>query len=121
MDGFLEVVKRLTTAKVVGELWLDGSYLTSKVDPEDIDVVLRLNSAFYDACTPEQKAAVDWIQGDLHYSHHCHSFVLIQWPDGHPLFWYGEYGYAYWMRQWGFSQSDVTKGMAVVQLPRSDI
>jgi hypothetical protein len=32
----------------------------------------------------------------------------------------GEYGYAYWMRQWGFSRSEAIKGIAVVQFPRSN-
>lgn len=119
-EGFLQVVDRLNQAKIVGELWLDGSYLTRKVDPEDMDLVLRMDGCFADHCEPDQQAIIEWVQSDLHDSHHCHSFVIVQWPKNHPDYWRGEYAYAYWMKQWGFSREDNPKGIAVIELPRSD-
>jgi hypothetical protein len=80
-----------------------------------------VDGPFYDACTLDQRTAIDWINSNLYASHRIDSYAIVRWPDGHPLFWYGEYYYAYWMRQWGFSQSDVVKGIAVVELPRSDL
>lgn len=118
MAGLLCVVRQLSRLGIIGELWVDGSFLTSKVDPEDVDVVLSLQSDFADRCNPEQTEAVLWVAGDLHDSHKCHSFVLVQWPEGHPRYWDGHYSYVYWMKQWGFDRAECRKGIAVVQLPQ---
>ena len=35
-------------------------------------------------------------------------------------YWFGEYLYCYWMRQWGFSRANDMKGVAAVLLPEAD-
>lgn len=115
MAGLLAVIEAIRAAGIVGELWVDGSFLTSKVDPEDVDVVLRISSWMDENCTQEQRDMLDLVAGDLHDSHHCHSFVFTEWPEGHDKYWQGEYAYAYWMRQWGFGRNSDPKGIAVVE------
>jgi Family of unknown function (DUF6932) len=116
MRGMRELINKLTAAGIVGELWVDGSFLTAKVDPEDADLIMRVDSGFQESCTIEQLAVIDWVAGDLHDELKCHSFVIYSWPKEHELYWFGEYMYAYWMKQWGFSREDAMKGIAVVQL-----
>src|SRR5688572_26578012 len=41
-------VKRLADAGIVGELWIDGSFLTQKINPEDVDLSLKVDGDFYD-------------------------------------------------------------------------
>ncbi|HUY91933.1 MAG TPA: hypothetical protein VMV10_24545 [Pirellulales bacterium] len=120
MAGLNAVIEKLVAVKIVGELWVDGSFLTEKLDPEDVDVVLRLNGEFEESCNAEQRNAIIWVVSDLHSSHRCHSFYFAEWPEDHPKYWLGHYAYCYWMRQWGFSRIDDLKGVAVVQLPGSD-
>ncbi len=103
--------------KIVGELWVDGSFLTEKINPEDVDIVLRIDGIFYESSTPEQRAIIDWLNEDLKTDYHCDSYFFMQFPEGHPLYWEGEYAYAYWMRQWGFNREDDVKGIAVITLP----
>ena len=55
MAGLAEVIERLIQHRVVGELWVDGSFLTEKINPGDVDVVLRVPSSVYDDGTSEQK------------------------------------------------------------------
>lgn len=92
--------------------------MTQKIDPDDVDVVLRMDGTAYDAAPQTVKDAIDWLSTDLVPQYNCHTFVLMVWPQNHANHWIGEYAYAYWMKQWGFSRTDAVKGMAVIQLAK---
>lgn len=116
MDGLRAVVARLTRDLVACELWIDGSFLTEKIDADDCDLVCRVRGEFYDSATEEQKATVDWVFGNLRDEHLCHSFGFFEYDVSSPNYWLGEYSYCYWMKQWGFSRESVLKGIAVIVL-----
>jgi len=118
--GVVDVVTKLTKAKITGELWIDGSFLTEKSDAKDADIVLRIQGDFYDSATDEQQAAVDWLNSNLHDSHLCDTYLLIEWPNEHEQYWAGHCMYCYWMKQWGFSRQNELKGIAVIELPYSN-
>jgi hypothetical protein len=42
--GLVTFVQTLEAAKVPGELWLDGSFLTEKINPKDVDVILKVDA-----------------------------------------------------------------------------
>ena len=117
MAGLEHVTQELNLKSIEGELWIDGSFLTRKTDPEDVDLVLRIRADFYDNATPEQQQVVDWLADDLVTPHKCDSYFFVEWDESHPLYWTGEYMYAYWMKQWGFSRDgSAEKGIADVEL-----
>lgn len=116
MDHLDEIIGRLDGTKTVGDLWINGSFLTQKIDPSDVDVLLRLDASFYDGLSTEHRAPIDWLNTNLRGSHRCHSFVILGWPESHSSYWAGEYMYAYWLKQFGFSRSDERKGIALVRL-----
>lgn len=124
MKGLEAVVGRLTTGGIVGTLWIDGSFLTQKIDPEDVDLLLRLPGDFLENATAEQQAAFDWYaEDDRKTSDHCDCYWLIEPASGvtehtggdleHLT---GEWMLAYWIRQFGFSRGDDLKGIATVEL-----
>jgi hypothetical protein len=117
MGGLERVFNKLSSDSIEGEVWVDGSFITCKLDPEDVDLVLRCSGDFYDMCTVEQRDTVNWLSSDLKLSHHCHSFLFFEWPEGHKQYWVGQYMQAYWMKQFGFSRSEAMKGIAVLALP----
>lgn len=116
MLGLEKLVSELLNQSIVGELWIDGSFVTQKINPDDVDVVLRIDGVFYEQATDEQRGIIDRLSEDLKADYHCDSYTLMQFPEGHPLYWEGEYQYAYWMRQWGFNREDNTRGIAVLIL-----
>jgi hypothetical protein len=118
MAGLESVIGRLSTNRVVGELWIDGSFLTQKINPNDSDVVLFVQSVFCDKADSAQRDAINWMCTDLKSSLHCDSYVSIEYPPSHPLHWDGVYWKSYWMRQWGFSEDvdPILKGIAVISL-----
>jgi len=116
MDGLVAVIARLQAAGIVGELWIDGSLLTEKIDPDDSDVVLRVSGEFYDSATPSQRGVLDWWEGDLKKEYRCHSSMFFEWSESHPLYSVGLWNRSYWIRQWGFSRGEDYKGIAVIEL-----
>jgi hypothetical protein len=117
MDGLNQVVSRLSEAGVIGELWIDGSFMTQKINAADVDIVLKAPAEVYDRGTPEQRDAIEWIHGNLKETHLCDSYIFFFWPKDHPNYSLGEARHEYWMKQFGTSRRGEGKGMAVVQLP----
>lgn len=116
MNGLESIVAELQRATVEGDLWINGSFLTEKVNPGDSDVALRVQADFFDNGTPEQRGAILWLRQDLKPTHHCDSYVFFEWPNSHVLYWEGEYMRSYWLRQYGFSRGQDFKGIAFVSL-----
>lgn len=112
--GLKTFVERLEKDGVAGELWLDGSFLTEKIDPKDVDVILKVEGAVYDGGTPEQREAIDWVIANQKLTLHCDSYVLFEYPEGHSLHDEFKWWYSWWHRQWGFSREDDPKGIVVV-------
>src|SRR5688500_8482129 len=59
VEGLDDLVGRLVRAAVLGEVWIDGSFVTEKVDPEDVDILIHALSSQYDS-DASVRAAVDW-------------------------------------------------------------
>lgn len=116
MLGLEEIVAELRNAQVEGELWIDGSFTTEKIDPEDSDIVLCVQGDFYDSAHPQQRDTIDWIDSNLKFSHQCDSYVHFEFPKGHVHYALSEWMRAYWIRQFGFSRADDIKGLALVRL-----
>jgi hypothetical protein len=69
----------LEQSGIVGELWVDGSFLTHKIDPDDVDLVLAMDAAFVDSASPEQREVMTWFADHppkLRRWLRCHNFSL---------------------------------------------
>ena len=60
MDGLRLMVQKLEQAGIQGDLWINGSFLTVKIDPEDVDIALRINELSLLDATPNQMALIGW-------------------------------------------------------------
>jgi hypothetical protein len=102
-----------------GEIWVNGSFLTHKIEPDDVDVVVvfnELSSGF----TPDQQNIIKRVDDkDFQFPIKCDSYTCRQYPAGHSSHSIGEFMRAYWMRQFGFSRGDRIKGIAVIRTPVS--
>jgi hypothetical protein len=117
MAGLEKFVGMLRAQGVRGELWIDGSFMTSKIDPEDADVVLVVQSSFYEHGTEAQQALVDLIAvADFKPDYFCDAYVLWQYDQGDELHAHGEWERAYWLRQFGFSRGVEKKGLGLIEL-----
>ncbi len=116
-ENLLEVVRALAKNAIAGDLWVDGSFVTSKFNPRDVDVVLCVSSDLYDNCSSEQRAVFDWIESErLHTDYRCDGYISIEWPVGHPLHGEGIETREYWRRLFGHTREGHEKGIPIVRL-----
>lgn len=55
------LVQALLVAKIRCDVYVNGSFLTSKPAPEDVDVIVTVDHAIYETLSEEQLALVDGI------------------------------------------------------------
>ena len=60
MAGLRAMVDRLVDVGIQGNLWIDGSFLTTKTDPDDVDIVLELSQATTDNLPEAQANTLSW-------------------------------------------------------------
>lgn len=118
LNGLVDFLVKLRAAAITsGEVWIDGSFLTRKIDPQDVDFVVCVDADVYDNGTVEQKAFMDSIANDDWKSpNFCDCYLSLAWPAGHALHNEGELNREYWKKQFGTSRNGDPKGMAVIRL-----
>ena len=117
MDGLEKFVGMLRSEGIVGDLWIDGSFVTQKLDPEDGDIVLCVEWSFYENGTDTQQAIVDLVAvAPFKSDYFCDAYLLWAYSEEDELRAWGEWERAYWIRQFGFSRGIDKKGMALIQL-----
>ena len=77
MANLDSAIARLNSAGVPGEVWIDGSFLTAKIDPADVDLVLRTSAMWFENdATPEQREAVERFDAGLRDSEHLDAYYF---------------------------------------------
>ncbi len=117
MDGFLKLLNRIKSIGIEGELWIDGSFLTDKIDPRDLDFVLSVSAEHYDNSSEEMRSILDEItKDDLKPNYACDCYLKTEWPKGHPLYGEGQRLRRYWINLFGHARGGDEKGIAVIRL-----
>ena len=109
-------MRRLADATLPVDVWVDGSFLTKKRDPNDADIVVCAPADLYERGNMQQRETLDWIKANQKNTHHCDSYVFYVFPEGDDRAVYNDYHYAYWIRQFGFSRGQELKGIAVLNI-----
>lgn len=114
-----ELVQKLLVAGIPCALFIDGSFLTAKPDPSDIDVIVRAERDVYESLTEDQKQIFESI--NLDPIDGLDSLAVASYPRGHPYFGtlidVGNPGEAY-----GLEHSEMwLKGYAKIVLGETDV
>lgn len=120
--GLTAFLKELSTAGVSGSVWIDGSFVTRKLEPGDCDIVVSIDGIqVLDLANPVMaeflRKRFDTERAQVKAVHHCDVYCFPDYPPGHPLHGITTDRSAYWQKQFGFDRSSRPKGMAVVTLP----
>ncbi len=69
------------------EQWLDGSYVTTKVDPEDIDIVVHLDGVEVETLDTTAEFTLQALVAGkaTQATWRCDSYPLVEYPADHPL------------------------------------
>ena len=90
VTGLEFVVGKLISSKLSVDIWVNGSFLTSKINPEDSDIVLRIQVDVYNGWTEEQRSVIDWMANDdLKTPYHCITAIVLYSTSTQNLTHYG--------------------------------
>jgi hypothetical protein len=116
MAGLEAVISRLQRDGVGGDLWVNGSFLTQKIDPSDSDVVLFIDGDALDQFTTQQDDTLVWLESEERKATHmCDAYADAKFPPGHQDEWIGAALEDYWRRTYG-KNGGGRKGIAVIRL-----
>jgi hypothetical protein len=114
MKNLEQVIARINGSGIPSKLWIDGSFLTEKLNPDDVDIAMTIALQVYSSLSPSQRAFFDGFRSNsLYPSHRIDNYGLVideNRPEGTWLL-------AYWVRQFGFSRENEMKGIAEIQTP----
>jgi len=99
---------------IPGEIWIDGSFLTEKLNPDDADIALLIARAAYQGLSFGQRRFFNDFRGtSLYDQFRIDNYGIVLDPTRPEDHWM----YAYWLRQFGFSRADEMKGILRVPVP----
>jgi hypothetical protein len=113
-----DILETLSGENITSEVWIDGSFLTRKIEPDDVDLVVMLEAQH----VPPTTATSAWvlrriIDQEFNQPLKCDSYLYWDVPKDHPQFRENEVWRAYWLRQFCFTRKTQIKGLAVVNTP----
>jgi len=116
------IVRCLTEASIMGELWIGNSFITDKINARDLDMILCVKEDSFNKATSEQREVFDWISSNLENSHGCDSKLLIQPEVSSPNYGEREWDKISYLSIFGFYHPEgpnvhERKGIAVLNLP----
>jgi len=113
------VLNELARVQIACEVWVDGSFLTQKIDPDDVDFIVDVPIAVFNTISAAQQTLLDqYVAMAFRASDDLHSFVIFNAPAGHPMEPMAIQLHQQWQRDFGFSYvGRVPKGIAVIGVP----
>lgn len=119
-DALKAGLEHLKTAGVPGKLWIDGSFLTDKPNPNDVDLLLVLTDTEFERASPEAREAIQWFITQPPGDSLCDTYTLILSPMTETGMtrrqWLSHWNYSRWIGFFGFSRLRSPKGIAVIPL-----
>jgi hypothetical protein len=116
-----QLVQDLLAMKLCCEIWVDGSFLTSKGNPSDIDVIIKFDYDVTANFTQDQKDFVDKLETG-EYNTRIDSFVFTALPRDHPEFVLGESERSGWAELFNVEHGQYwLKGVAVIRVGENDV
>ena len=82
-----ELIKGVTSLGIPCDIWIDGSFLTEKIDPDDIDLVVEASINVFEFGKKDQLAFLKQLgAGAFRGTKNLHTFVFPNAPIGHRAY-----------------------------------
>lgn len=117
--NFEQLVQAFLTEHIVCDMLLNGSFLTAKEKPSDVDVAIRLDCDFSDTMSPAQDALISEVNTS-NFIAHVDAFVYVAYHRDHKN--YGIERPEEWAETYGLENSETwLKGIAVLRLWETNV
>jgi hypothetical protein len=108
------IIAAINHQSIAGDVWIDGSYLTEKLNPDDVDLALVITRDTHSKLNSVQQQFFHNLNDkQLYEQYRLDSYGIAIDVGTYD----GEYTYAYWLKQFGFSRADQPKGIIRVAVP----
>lgn len=119
--AFEELLQRFLVEKIPCEFWVDGSFLTQKIDPQDVDVAIKIDHDVTSSLTASQRLLVD-DANEAEFIKGIDSYVFVALPRHHEHFGTALDERETWAEQFGLEHSERwCKGLAVLRLGETSV
>lgn len=117
-----EIIQALLISDITCEVWVDGSFLTEKPDPNDLDVTVILEPDIGEALSSEQTELIETL-AEGRFADDVDSFVFVKLRRVDPNFGSEALDPAYsWGEQYGLECSErYLKGFVVLRLRETNV
>ncbi len=117
IEGYKEHLNALKEILPSFSQFLDGSFVSNKNDPRDIDLVCFIDGDEVDSLTPEkQERLKELLSGpDAKNKYMCDAYYCISYAENHPNFQHARTQRKYWIGEFGFDRQDVPKGIILIE------
>lgn len=95
------------------EIWLNGSFFTKKLNPNDCDLVTGVPLKVYNNCNYTQSNLLQRINSNLKEELLCDSYLYIVYPSGHLNEKFNDKNSNYWMTFLGTCRNKQPKGIGI--------
>lgn len=109
LGRFFALLKEVEQVGIFTEIWVDGSFLTDKEDPNDIDLVLFYDDSLMRSFSPREKQRFQKIRDhdQIKRLYLCDAYLVEKDEQGERR---------YWSRWYGHSRDGVPKGIVRINL-----
>lgn len=104
---------KIEEQKLSLEIWLNGSFLTKKLNPNDCDLVTAVPLEIYESCNNTQLDLLKKIKDNLKNELLCDSYTYIVYPHHHANVKLNESNYNYWKYLFGNCRNRQPKGIGI--------
>jgi hypothetical protein len=116
MKAFRVVLDCLAAAGVTCEIWLDGSFVTAKINPTDIDFIAVVESRIYDEGSAEVRAILDSLTDRKPWDFPASCDTNVAYIDS-PEYASALNVLSYWKHRFGLSKIHQTpKGIVTIKI-----
>lgn len=117
-QNFLNLLAKINAEQIPCDIWIDGSFLTQKIDPDDIDFVADIPIEVMESGTASQSALVEQLSArEFKKVEKLHSFVMFIAPEGHAVCDSMATARSQWAKDFGLSYiKKEPKGIAVLKV-----
>lgn len=119
MRALESLLAELSGVSIRAEVWINGSFLTKKIDPDDVDLVVVVQEQEQDLPTASagKDVLVRIARQNFTNPIKCDSYLNVEYPPESPRYILGQKQRSYWLKQFGESRGGGKKGLAVLGVP----
>ena len=87
-DEWIELRACICEIVVLGRQWVNGSFVSRKRDPTDIDVATFLDADEVEELDAAHQDTLNSLMGSRSTAGfpRCDSFAIVEYPEGHPIY-----------------------------------